>query len=288
MIANVSYAVPGMVGKLVVPREDAIKVFQEFIPRGYIVKALEERAWTGLPSVTMLAHGERETWLKITEPYTLDLDTTAWMIFGTAGHYILDDGSENNEVKLSNEFVYGTTDCISGNRLWDFKFTGSYKAAKALGITKVAEEIKDENGNVILYKTGEKAGQVKTRQVVSQGTQSDIDEWIMQLNCYKYLYEQTDDPITELAIFMIVRDAGTMEAKNRGIMRPFYKVSIPILETEVVRNYIESRSKAIQKYFISNTLPPLCDKIYTWDGRKCCSEYCAVYNNCRMHMENTQ
>jgi hypothetical protein len=282
MIANLLYNDPDG-SKIIIPISD-YKQLQDRIPLGFLEAAIAERSWIGIPSVTQLAVGERETWLKVNTPYTLDLETVTWAIFGTAGHKVMET-STGSEIHLrdKDDMVYGTCDFYDADsrRLWDFKFVGSYKAAKAIGIQKEQVPVTDAHGNPVRFKTGARAGEVKTTTVIKRTGSTDADDWIKQVNVYAFLLEQQGKVVEEMNIFAIVRDFGTHECTNRGVTRPFYKIGIPRIPEEYIESYVTERSNAIKEAMAKPTPPPVCSKDFCWDGRKCDSKYCAVYTNCR-------
>jgi hypothetical protein len=109
------------------------------------------RPWTGKPSTTQLINGTRLSYLQITKDYAIDPFGSAFALLGTRHHRRLEAISRKlnvlSEEKLEGE-VSGILDLLTVDELvdyeayelWDYKTSGSYKIAKALGITEVGKK----------------------------------------------------------------------------------------------------------------------------------------------------
>ena len=136
--------------------------------RSYLQLVRRERPWTGKPSTTQLIQGTMCAFLKITRDYATHPDSRAFMIHGTKGHGNL-EGADGEYSFLEERFDGENTD-ITGIAdvleielnyaiLVDYKTSGSFKVAKALGFYV------DEEGTGEFYKSGKRKGEEKTRKV---------------------------------------------------------------------------------------------------------------------------
>ena len=110
-------------------------------PLSYLkVCAVQDREWKGTPSVTQLIKGTREAYLMITEDYAVDPQSEIYALMGTGLHMVLERFAENPEETVEFMGISGTSDELEGKTLLDYKNTGSYKVALALGMTVIKEE----------------------------------------------------------------------------------------------------------------------------------------------------
>lgn len=267
-------------------------------PLAYLNMTAEEREWTGKASTTQLINGTRLAYLQIVKDYAVTPDDSAFMIVGTRGHGKLEKFESDTsfvEEKLEVNDITGITDLIEEENgeliLTDYKVPGSYKVAKALGLKEVTEEVLDENGNIIRYKSGQKKGQIKTRKVwINQPDPLDKWEWDYQLNFYRIGAELIlSEPIAKMRIFCIVRDGGTYIAKNRGIERNTYLIDVPRIEDGIILEYFERKKIALLSALDKKELPPMCSDLENWDGRRC-NGYCPVAEYCvgNPHIQEAQ
>ena len=103
----------------------------------------QERDWNGIASTTQLLNGTMLEYLKLTKPYTVDPDSRAFMLQGTKHHRALETVAKElgmaSEIPLSVDRDIFDLIEVEGNEivLTDYKLWGSYRVAKALGVTKV-------------------------------------------------------------------------------------------------------------------------------------------------------
>lgn len=259
--------------------------------RSYLRLVSKERKWTGRPSTTQLIQGTMAAFLKIVKEYSLSPDDRAFMINGTKGHGVL-EGSEDELSLLEQKFdgpeetITGITDVIEDEAkrliLADYKVSGSYKVAKALGFYTKEEP----TGEV--YKSGKKQGEPKMRKLLVRSEEKeDRFEWELQLNLYRIKVEKRlGRKIDELRIQVCVRDGGTYMAHSRGVFRKIYYFKIAILPDKEVLAYFERKREALlsalKAYEESGKMwDTVCDGKENWDGVKCAS-YCEVAEFCAL------
>lgn len=253
--------------------------------RSYLHLVSRERKWTGKPSTTQLIRGTLEAFLLLTKDYSVSPDSRAFMLHGTKGHAIL-EGSEDDlsflEQAFSGETVNetGMADVIEIEDglsvLADYKTSGSYKVAKALGF-KVVEKESPE-----IYKSGKRAGQHKTiKELIRSPEYEDRWEWELQLNKYRIEWEKIpgNKKIDKLKIQCVARDGSTFIARSRGIFRNVYYFMIRIMPDNEVLEYFRIKREALLRAMKTNTTPKICDKKENWDGLKC-ARFCAVAEFC--------
>ena len=250
--------------------------------RNYLTLASRERVWTGKPSTTQLIQGTLCAFLKLTKPYDITPDSRAFMINGTMAHARLetqDDELSKAEEVFSDENVSGIADIIEeedGNlTLWDYKTSGSYKVAKALGWHVIEIETTE------IYKSGKNKGQFKKIKELRQDPEFiDVRDWALQLNFYRILAEKKlGKKISRLRVQVIVRDGGTYIARGRGIVRNIYPIDIPIMPDAEILAYFEKKRTALLQALEQGFWNEICDKDENWDGVKC-SRYCEVAQYC--------
>ena len=259
-----------------------------------------DRKWEGV-SPSAVGNGARMLYLKAITDYIIDPEQRVWAAFGTSTHEKLSIHSYNvlSEEKLSDDRMKGIADLLEEDEekpgyylLYDYKIWGSYKVARALGITTetVEETILDEKGKPVILKSGPNKGQPKTRKkrIITQD-QSNIDlkaeEY--QLNRYRIFFERTGFPISKIQIQILVRDGGLYTAKNRGIEKNKYLIPIKRLITdEVLRSYQELSAKVNQAFKTGYTKH--CNNWESWDRRRC-EKFCEVSEACqKMSKDNNE
>lgn len=251
--------------------------------RSYLQMAASERPWTGKPSTTQLIQGTMCAFLKLTHDYAVSPDQRAFMINGTKAHAVLErsddelsfleekfDGEGTLETGISDVFEIELGKSI----LADYKTSGSFKVAKALGFY-----VDTENTGEV-FKTGPRKGQPKTRQVLKRDDK-EIDrwEWELQLNKYRIELEKRGFPVNELKIQCVVRDGNTYIARSRGVFRNVYYFNINILPNKEVLDYFEGKRNALFEALKLGEWKTPCSAKENWDGVKCAS-YCEVADFC--------
>lgn len=252
-------------------------------PLGYLQLCARQRKWDGTPSVTQLIDGTRKQFLMIRTDYAEDPKDCAWKVLGTKSHAGLDEDNDLSftEEKFVEDGISGTADLIEqqpNGDMWliDYKVSGSYKVAQALGIVKVEREKLDEHGNVLKYKNGKPQKDVEW---VVDPLKRDVDDWALQLNAYRLLVEKQGFKITALKIFTIVRDGRTYVAEGRGVKDPYAYIDIPMKTDEEVREYFNGKRDVLVSAMDSGNVPAPCSPSETWSGRKC-NGYCPVKDEC--------
>ena len=252
--------------------------------RAYLQVAKSERVWTGIPSTTQLIAGTLYAFLKLTKEYAIYPDSRAFMIHGSVGHAKL-EGSADEYSLLEEKFnddeteITGIADILEIENghiiLVDYKTSGSFKVAKALGFYV------DDEPTGEIYKSGKRKGEVKTRKVLKRDD-SKIDryEWELQLNKYRMEYEKREFKPDELKIQCIVRDGNTYIARSRGVFRNIYYFNIPILPDKEVIDYFGMKRKALLQAIAQGYWNEICTAKENWDGLKC-QNYCEVAEFCQ-------
>lgn len=254
--------------------------------RSYLQLVSRDRPWTGKPSTTQLIQGTMCAFLKITKDYAVSPDQRAFMIHGTKGHQNLESATDDCsllELKFDGEEVEetGISDVIeieSGKTiLADYKTSGSFKVAKALGFVVEKEVILGE-----FFKSGKRKGEPKTRDILLR--KPDVEdrwEWELQLNKYRMEFEKKyGAKVDELRIQCIVRDGNTYIARSRGVFRNVYYFKIRILPDAEVLAYFKEKREALLKALQEGQCDEICTAQENWDGLKCAS-YCEVAGDCK-------
>jgi len=241
------------------------------------------------PSTTELINGTRLSLLKLTINYTLDPQKQAFALLGTKHHEKLEDAEFLVEEKFEDENMTGVMDYWDEEEeaLVDYKSSGSFKVAKALGI--VCRKERDPSG--ALY---QKAGSYKVDGVAvkfkkgdpkminvfeADPARIDMQDWILQLNRYRIFLEETGFTVKKMTIQATVRDGGLQVATQRGLDRNIYLIPVPRMQDEEVQTYFDTKTKALHEA-LRTGYAPKCNSEETWN-RKRCSEYCEVAKACQ-------
>lgn len=251
--------------------------------KGYARFAAEERAWSGKPSCTQLLRGTRESYLRIKKGYEISPDDQVWAIIGRGSHASLEPHGEGSEVGMEFMGITGIPDNYEDDVLEDYKVWGSYKVMLILGYEAEKIPDTDEFGNVARYKSGEKKGQVKTRNIWNiNPDKAEEERWEvnLQLNFYRMMIEAqpVKNVVKEMYLEVFVRDGNTVSAMTRNIDRPRYYIPIKRLPDDYVMQYFEKKRDALLHALKTDTMPPICDDRERWNGRKC--DYCPVAKDC--------
>jgi hypothetical protein len=265
----------------------------------FILKAAESRTWSGKPSVTQLLNGTRESYLKITHDYSEKPYDLAFAILGTGSHTCLEQQNDKlmqlgvkylAEERFEFAGITGQMDLLLKEdggewELHDYKTSGSYKIAKALGLRKVSTDILDDNGNPVKYKNGKVKKDI-TFEV--DPMERDVWEWAMQQNFYKIIIENSVEierrmgekiKIKRAYIQGIPRDGGTYTAKGYGITEKGYLIRLPFMPQDDVIAYFKGKGDELLRSLEKDELPPICSDKECWNGIKC-ERYCPVWNLC--------
>ncbi len=251
--------------------------------RSYLQLVSAERPFMGRFSTTQLIQGTMQAFLKLTKEYSVSPDDRAFMIHGTKSHANLeaaDDDYSILEERFDDETteITGIADVLECENNWnilvDYKISGSFKVAKALGFTTVEEE----TGEV--YQSGKRKGEPKKRKVLVRREDAiDLREWTLQLNKYRMNFNKSGFKIHKLKIQCCVRDGNTFIARSRGVFRNIYYFDIPILPDEEVIEYFDRKKKALEQALRQGYWKQYCSEEETWGGLKC-SRYCEVAEYC--------
>lgn len=240
----------------------------------------KQRPWTGTPSTTQLIKGTREAYLEITNEYAASPDSFAFAFIGTKAHARLERNEAMNhlmEERLEEDGISGMFDLYGeedGVRtLFDYKVSGSYKVAKAIGLKEVEEEVPGE-----VFRSGPRKGKNRTVKRIVQG-EPDLGDWGLQLNHYRQLLESKGFPVDRMVLQAIVRDGGTYLAKKRGLARNIYLIDVPRLDDNAVTAYFAGKRDALKAALETDTIPPPCSEEERWQDRKC-AEFCRVAEFC--------
>ena len=235
-------------------------------------------------SCTQLITGTMCAFLKLTKNYSVSPDSRAFMIHGTTAHANLE--TSDDEYSLLEEKFYDKESIITGisdvfeleggkSILADYKTSGSFKVAKALGFY-VDEEVTDE-----VFKSGKRKGEFKTRKILKREEgKEDRLEWEIQLNFYRIELEKRGFPVDELKIQCLVRDGNTYIARSRGVFRNIYYFKINKIDNAIVYGYFAEKREALFLALKQGYWDDVCTAKENWDGVKCAS-YCEVAEFCK-------
>jgi hypothetical protein len=260
-------------------KEGGCRMGSRCATRSYLQLVRRERPWTGKPSTTQLIQGTMCAFLKLTREYAISPGSRAFMIHGTKGHGNL-EGAEDELSFLEEHFdgesteVTGIADVLEiedGTAvLVDYKTSGSFKVAKALGFYVDEETI--DTGEV--YKSGKRKGEPKLKTVKTlkrDVAKEDRWEWELQLNKYRMEFERRGFKIDRLKIQCIVRDGNTYIARSRGVFRNVYYFDINRLPDTEVAVYFKTKTDALLRALQQGY----------WDDGLKCQSYCEVAEYCK-------
>lgn len=249
-------------------------------PVSYLKLAGQSREWTGIPSVTQLIRGIRESYLMIKHDYPESPADNTFAIAGTKSHSTLEKYGVDPEKGIVFEGISGIPDEIDGKTLIDYKFIGSFKVAKILGIHMEEKE------------TGEyfKNGKAKVKKYpVSSGY--DFGEFGKQINMYRImLKEACGMEIEKQKLFMVPRDGNLYVAYQRGVYDPLYYLDVPFLDDNELKAWFIQRRDTLIEAVNNNIMPPMCSDEECWDNHAKCQgriapsgkhiKYCQVSHLC--------
>jgi len=253
----------------------------------------EQREWKGVPSTTQLLKGTRQAYLEIVNTFSVKPDDRVFMILGTTIHNDLEgqgDAVSMAEIDLSDDEGSVRPDLLEFENgeytMIDYKVTGSFVVASALGLYKVEEAMTDpETGEPIVYKQdgkGGKKGSPRMHQVLKQANaRIDLKDWPLQLNNYRMgLETKLGIEVKRLTVQAIVRDGGTAIAVGRGVMDKAYQIDIPILKDAEVKNYFAYKKECLLSCLATKVEPPPCLPSERWSEDRKCIDYCSVNKFC--------
>ena len=252
-----------------------------------LVKMSQERVWAGKPSTTQLLNGTMMEFLKLEKPYYIVPDRRAFMIQGTRHHEELEAVAKRlglpSEVALSvDRDIFDLIEPEEdGLVLTDYKLWGSFKVAKVLGMTLIG---KKPNPNGEVYKTSGKWGVAGSVKMVNafEEVADNIDNWEAeaQLNNYKIKLKKLGITIARLQLQVTVKDGGIAVAESRGITRNLYVIPVRILDEVMLTDYFEHKEFDLLTAMTRGSWSVPCSPKECWDGRRCCPEFCEVWEHC--------
>lgn len=246
----------------------------------------DQRPWTGIPSTTQLLKGTREAFLELVTDYAFDPQGALWRVHGTKVHAAQDrhtGGNEFGEERLFGESNSGQFDFYDPETqtLFDTKTWGSYKIMRALGLHQV-EVPEMENGEPVLFKSGPRKGQPRTKKEWRDGGVRDILDVAIQLNDYRMKVEEVlprGYGVKRMVIEALARDGGTFIARSRAVEQNGILIPVNRISDRWIRRYLAAKSSALQHALETGEVPPPCKPRETWHGRKC-KDYCDVRSHC--------
>lgn len=248
--------------------------------------ASRDRVWNGTPSTTQLLNGTMYEFLRLTQPYTVDPKSRAFSIHGTLHHSSLEVMAK--ELGLPSEVALSVDRDIfdliepspTGWLLSDYKTWGSYRVAKALGITQ-GGKIPDPSGEV--YKSTGAWGKAGTPKMINtwirDNSKRDMFEPNMQLNRYRVKLKEVGVNISKMQLQVTVRDGGLQIATGRGITELVYLIPVDLLDDTMVLGYFEMKDYNLRLALEHSCCTEPCDSEESWEGARC-KDYCEVWADC--------
>jgi hypothetical protein len=246
----------------------------------------QEREWAGVASTTQLLNGTMLEFLKLTKPYCIEPDSRAFMIQGTRHHQELESIAKElglaSEVALSGDRdIFDLVEVENGKiGMTDYKLWGSFKVAKALGISKTGQK-PDPSGAV--YASTSKWGvkgspkMVNTFQIVPENADNWEAEY--QQNRYRVKLEKLGVKLDWMQLQVTVRDGGLAVARGRGVERNIYRIPVKKLDNSDVENYFAYKNSNLMQALAQGHWDTICTQAETWEGNRC-AEYCDVNKYC--------
>jgi len=237
------------------------------------------------PSTTELIQGTCQSYLQRTQDYYIYPDDNAFSLAGTLHHLKLEESSSvldrlGSEITVESNGITGTVDLYDKDTktLIDYKFSGSYKIAKCLGV-----QVRHGHHPTEVYKKSGRWGKAGTPRRVKEfyidKDTADMEDWGWQVNFYRYLLEQNGYPVDSMYVQATVRDAGLQIARERGIDKNIYMIEVPYINDEHLLDMFETKRDALLLSLDNEELPDKCTDEETWNGVKCKS-YCSVRDIC--------
>ena len=260
-----------------------------------LIQLSKVREWKGTPSVTQLLNGTYQSFLRITKDYAENPDGMAYRLLGTTVHKGLeeleDDSMMVESSNVGSDGISGTSDLVETEGNWniltDYKTSGSYKVAKALGAYQTHEDSPTE---VYKQKTavtinGQKITRLKGEPKIIKKwkfslRRQDCKDWVLQLNKYRLDFEEKGISIDEMRIQAIIRDGGTMNARNNGLDKNIYLIHIPFMHDDDVKSYFKEKKENLIAALERGDWDYKCSEEETWNGIKC-ERFCEVKEFCK-------
>ena len=200
------------------------------LPQAYLgYLEAHERLFDGIPHVTQLITGLRESYLKITEGYYVDPLKFTAIFLGLGVHSLLETPGKS----ILWQGIQGKPDLIEDDCLWDFKVWGSYRVKSA------------QSGNL-----ENETLQLNCYRLI-------VEDKILGAT------------INELKILSFVRDSGVAIAKGRGIDKEIYTFPVEIIPRSEIEGFFFERRDILLHYLNEGEMPPVCSGEECWGGKKC-------------------
>jgi len=237
------------------------------------------------PSTTELISGTCEAYLKRVDDYYIYPEDNAFSLAGTLHHLKLEESAfikERlvSEVTLECLGVTGTIDLYDKETrtLVDYKFSGSYKIAKCLGMqfkySKHPTEVYKRSG-----RWGKKGTPRRVKEFYIDKDTVDLEDWSWQVNFYRFLLESYGYPVEKMYVQATVRDGGLQIARERGLDKKIYMIDVPFINDEHLRDKFRSKRDDLLRALENGELPEECTDEERWGGTKCKS-HCDVRDIC--------
>lgn len=245
------------------------------------------RKWGGVPSTTQLLNGTMEEFLKITKSYYVIPDKRAFMLQGIRHHKSLEQAAK--KLGMAAEIPLNFDRDIFDLLVWennifgltDYKYWGSYRVAKSLGIVEVGKQ-PDPSGAT--YKTNSKWGRAGNPKMVPVWEQcpNKVDNWEAeyQQNRYRIMIKKVAKiDLGWMELQVTVRDGGLFVAKERGVFRNTYMIPIPFLPDEMIEQYFNLKTMNLLEALSKEGWNTPCSVEESWEGLRC-KEWCDVWEWC--------
>ena len=254
-------------------------------------KLARQRIWTGHPSTTQLLNGTRSAWLEVTRKYFFRPESKVFAFLGTAAHGNVErfvKEGEKAEERITDDICSGQYDFYDdqSQTLYDYKTWGSYKVAKALGMTVKFVPKKDRFGKIIYkWNTKEKRNKPEWDRVYVPGNIAEkvvgMLDTVVQLSDYRdKLQSVLKDgyKVKRIAVQIIMKDAGTQVARDRGITGNTFIIPLNGVSSHWIKKYL-GRKRELLLQAIEKDYSPKCRRSDIWGGLKC-KKYCDVSKIC--------
>ena len=237
------------------------------------------------PSTTELIQGTCQAFLQRTRDYYIYTDDNAFSLAGTLHHLKLEESSSilsrlGSEIPLEAVGITGIVDLYDKETktLVDYKFSGSYKIAKCLGVQTRhgyhPTEVYKRSG-----RWGKKGEPKKVKRYWKNPEKADLEDWSWQINMYRLMLQSQGRQVDKMYVQMIVRDGGVAASRDRGIDRNIYLIEVPYIHDDHLKERFTSKRDLLLESLESREIPDKCSDSETWGGIKC-ERFCPVREFC--------
>ncbi|MGC9100873.1 MAG: PD-(D/E)XK nuclease family protein [Caldisericum sp.] len=179
-----------------------------------------------------------------------DASERLWALLGTAVHYIIAEGEDQNlteerlEIEIDGFRIRGRFDVYTEEKeILDYKITSMWSLEKP--------------------------------------------EWTRQINVYAYMLRRTGFEVEKGFIYAILRDWNKRQAKETMPI-PFVVYEIPIWTIEEQEKYIRERIQLFRTIQNSNIEDFICEEQDRWKNNIRCKMYCSVNKFCPFYLREVQ